>query len=184
MNYRAGRLTVINELGLEDYINGILSKEVNPDWPLESLKAQAVISRTYVLKNLRKHEKQGFDVCTETHCQVYGGVESEDKRTSAAVAATRAEVLVYKGELAQSLFHASCGGHTENPNCVWTWESDAPEYLKGVKDDFCADSPHQLWTSTVGAGFIGSKLIKSGYKVGSVKNITTSGRTAPAGPKN
>lgn len=175
VNLKNGKLTVINELGLEDYIDGILPKEVNPAWPADALKAQAVISRTYVLKNLRKHEKDGFDICTETHCQVYGGVESEDKRTSDAVEATRGEVLVYKGELAQSLFHASCGGHTENPNCVWTWESNAPEYLKGVKDKFCSNSPHQYWKNSMSAESIRAKLVKSGYGVGKITKIMMSG---------
>ena len=172
---RNKKLTVVNELGLEDYICGILPKEVNPDWPADALKAQAVISRTYVLKNLRKHDKEGFDICTETHCQVYGGVESEDPRTNAAVEATRGEVLVYKGELAQSLFHASCGGHTENPNCVWTWESATPEYLRGVKDKFCGNSPHQYWKNSVSAESLRTKLVKSGYSVGKITKITMSG---------
>jgi len=183
INCRDSKLTVINELGLEDYINGILPKEVNPAWPADALKAQAVISRTYVEKNLKKHEKNGFDVCTETHCQVYGGMESEDKRTSTAVEATRGEVLVYKGELAQSLFHASCGGHTENPNCVWTWEGRAPEYLRGVKDKFCKDSPHNYWKNSVSAEFIRARLVKSGYSVGAVSKITIAGRDSSGRPE-
>ena len=76
INSKEGKCTVINEIGLEDYLYGILPSEVNAGWNIEALKAQAVVSRTYVLKNLHKHEKDGFDVCTETHCQVYGGVES------------------------------------------------------------------------------------------------------------
>jgi stage II sporulation protein D len=183
VNTSGGKCTVINELGLEDYLNGILPSEVNAAWSPETLKAQAVISRTYVLRNLRKHEKDGFDVCTETHCQVYGGVEAEDPRTNSAVAASRSEVLVYKGELAQSLFHASCGGHTENPNCVWTWDSAAPEYLKGVKDKFCAESPHNYWKNTVTAETIKSRLARSGYNVGTIKKIKTSGRDNSGRPE-
>lgn len=171
-----GKLTVINEIGLEDYINGIIPREVNPEWPIESLKAQAVVSRTYVLRNLRRHGKDGFDVCTQTHCQVYGGLESEDPRSNAAVEATRAEVLVYDGKLAQTLFHASCGGHTENPNFVWAWNTEAPAYLKGCKDGFCENSPHQNWENVLKADFIGTRLRKAGYNVGTIKNISLSGR--------
>jgi stage II sporulation protein D len=141
------------------------------------------VSRTYVLKNLHKHEKDGFDVCTETHCQVYGGVESEDPRTNAAVEASRGQVLVYKGDLAQSYFHASCGGHTENPNCVWTWDSAAPEYLKGVKDKFCASSPHNYWKNSVRAETIRSRLVNAGYSVGAIAKIKMSGHDNSGRPE-
>ena len=60
---------IINELKLEDYLKGILPKETSASWNLETLKAQAVISRTYALKNIGRHYKQGFDVCSQVHCQ-------------------------------------------------------------------------------------------------------------------
>ena len=69
-----GRLTVINELGLDGYLYGILPQEVSPDWPLECLKAQAVASRTFALKNLRRHESDGYHLCARVHCQDYGGL--------------------------------------------------------------------------------------------------------------
>jgi len=72
------KITVINELGLDHYLYGILPKEVSWDWPKESLKAQAVISRTFALKNLKRHESEGFHFCSKVHCQVYGG--SDDIR--------------------------------------------------------------------------------------------------------
>lgn len=174
-----GKLTVVNELGLEDYLYGILPREASPSWPPESLKAQAVISRTYVLKNLRRHAKEGFDVCTQTHCQVYGGVESEDPRSNRAVDETRAEVLVYEGELAQTLFHAACGGHTEDPNNVWSWDRAAPAYLRGCKDKYCrVNNPHEDWHNTLKAELIETRLAKAGYKVGTIKSIKISGRSS------
>ncbi|MBN1823558.1 MAG: SpoIID/LytB domain-containing protein [Endomicrobiales bacterium] len=177
------KLNVINELGIEDYIYGILPREVNPSWPLESLKAQAVVSRTYALRNLRRHEKDGFDVCNKTHCQVYGGVESEDARSNKAVDKTRGEVLVYKGELAQALFHASCGGHTEDPKYVWTWTSDVPPYLRGRKDRYCCDSPHEHWENKIEASLIKSRLNKAGYPVGNLRSISFFGNDGSGRPK-
>jgi stage II sporulation protein D len=170
-----GKITVINELGIEDYLCGILPREVSPAWPLESLKAQAVVSRTYALRNLRRHDRAGFDLCTQTHCQVYGGVEAEDGRSNAAVEATRGVLLVYDGQMAQTLFHASCGGHTENPNNVWAWDSVAPCYLEGVKDKLCDNSPHHRWENKVGADYIRKRLQKSGYDVGSITKIRIAG---------
>lgn len=171
------KLTVINEIGIEDYLCGILPREVSPAWDIESLKAQAIVSRTYALKNLRRHESESFDLCTQTHCQVYGGIESEDERTNEAVKSTLGEVLVFEGELAQTLFHASCGGHTENPENVWSWESRAPKYLLGRKDAFCQDSPHNLWKNRLANSLIKERLNKSGYRVGNISKITLEGKS-------
>jgi stage II sporulation protein D len=170
------KLTVINELGLEDYICGILPKEANPSWPLESLKAQAVVSRTYVLKNMRRHEKNGFDVCNTDHCQVYGGAECEDPRSNKAVADTRGAVLMYNGQMAQTLFHASCGGCTENPNNVWAWDSETPPYLRGRKDTYCLNSPHQDWKSLVKEETIRKSLARAGFSVGAITSIKIDGK--------
>jgi len=88
-----GNLNVVNELGVEGYLYGVMAREVSPEWPLEALKAQAVVSRTYVMKNLGKHDREGFDLSATMTSQVYGGVESEDPRTSEAVNLTRGEVI-------------------------------------------------------------------------------------------
>ncbi|MFH1369241.1 MAG: SpoIID/LytB domain-containing protein [Elusimicrobiota bacterium] len=170
------KITVINELGLEDYISGILPREVSPKWPKESLKAQAVVSRTYAMKNLKRHGSESFDLCSETHCQVYGGMESEDPRTTKAVEDTRNEVLTYDGQLAQALFHACCAGHTENPNYVWIWNSNSPKYLRGRTDKFCAGSPHGYWKNRIDGEFIRKRLVKAKYDVGKIESIRISGR--------
>jgi len=169
------KLTAINELGIENYLYGILPREVNPKWNAEALKAQAVVSRTYALRNMRRHMKEGFDLCAQTHCQVYGGVESEDLRTTTAVNSTCSEVLTFDGALAQTLFHASCGGHTENPDFVWIWERKSPSYLSGRRDTFCADSPHNAWKNLLSPSLIRTRLTKAGYPVGEIKNISAAG---------
>jgi stage II sporulation protein D len=178
LSCKNGKLTVINELGLEDYIRGILPQEVNPAWHEEALKAQAVCSRTYALRNLRKHTKQGFDLCNKTHCQVFGGMESETERTNKAVDDTRGEVLTFNGELASTLFHACCSGHTENPNNVWAWEAEAPAYLKGRSDKFCSPSPYDNWKGKLETSVIMARLIKAGYNVGTIKKMRVSGKSS------
>jgi len=168
---------IINELKIEDYLKGILPKEANSSWNLETLKAQAVISRTYALKNLGRHSKEGYDICSKVHCQVYGGASCETKNCNKAVHDTEREVVLYNNELAQTFFHASCGGHTEDPKYVWQWKSATPSYLKGVKDSYCKDNPHKTWTTSFTEKEIREKLIKAGYKVGKIKKISTSGTT-------
>src|SRR3989339_195768 len=170
------KFNVINELGIQDYLCGILPREVNPEWGMEALKAQAVISRTYALRNMRRHDRDNFDLCTETHCQVYGGIESEKERTNLAVEKTRGEVLTFEGQLAQSLFHAACGGYTENPNYVWIWDSKPPKYLEGRRDKYCSQSPHNYWKGRIEGAKIKNRLIKAGYKLGDIKKISVDGR--------
>ena len=80
-----GGIHVINELGLDGYVYGILPKEVNPAWPLQALKAQAVASRTYALHNLHRHDAEGYHLCATVHCQVYGGLDGESPQTNRAV---------------------------------------------------------------------------------------------------
>lgn len=172
-----GKINVINELKIEDYLKGILPKEANASWNLETLKAQAVISRSYALKNLGKHSKEGYDVCSSVHCQVYGGASCEHKHCNKAIYDTAGEVIFYKDKIAQTLFHAACGGHTEDPKYVWQWKIQTPEYLKGRKDPYCKNNPHSNWTATVPELQIRQKLISSGYKIGKINKILTSGTT-------
>lgn len=171
------KLNIINEVYIEDYLKGILPKEANSTWPIEALKTQAVISRSYVLKNLKKHSKDGFDVCSTVHCQVYGGASTETKVCNEAVVQTEAEVVTYDNKIAQTLFHSSCGGHTEDPKYVWNWTTKTPPYLKGLKDKYCKENPNQNWTSAIKEQTIREKLTKAGYKVGKIKNIKTKGKT-------
>ncbi|MBU2567819.1 MAG: SpoIID/LytB domain-containing protein [Elusimicrobia bacterium] len=161
---RKGKLNVINELGIESYLAGVLPHEVNPAWDMEALKAQAVVSRTYAMSNLGKHKDDGHDLCNKVHCQVYAGAEGENSRTNRAVELTRGEVVTYKGNLISAVYHASCGGHTENPKYVWSWGGNVPEYLYGVRDRYCVASPHFRWTKDVKEDFIIKKMETADYK--------------------
>lgn len=171
------RLSFINELGLDDYIYGILPREVSPDWPIETLKAQAVISRTYALQNIGKHDKDNFDLCTSVHCQVYGSADSEDKRSNKAVDETKGEVITYNDKMANVFFHASCGGHTEDPQEVWNYGSEPPKYLMGHICKFCKDSPYSNWKNAISSEYIRKKLLGAGYDVGEIKKISRSSKT-------
>ncbi|MFA7073629.1 MAG: SpoIID/LytB domain-containing protein [Endomicrobiaceae bacterium] len=175
------KINVINELSVEDYIKGVLPKEADGGSNLETLKVQAVISRSYALKNLSRHAKDGFDVCSTVHCQVYGGAGCENKKCNRAVFETKGEIVIYNNEIAQTLFHANCGGFTEDPKYVWNWNSKTPEYLKGRKDKYCKDGPHAVWTSKIPEKTIREKLIKGGYRVGEIKSIKPYGKTKSKG---
>lgn len=172
------KINIINVLPVEDYIKGVLPKEASPGWHIESLKAQAAISRTYTLANFNKHSSQGFDMCSTTHCQVYGGAGVEAVSCNKAVSATKREVLTYNEKLAQTVFHANCGGHTEDPKYVWNWTASTPEYLKGVKCTYCSGAPHAAWEKGIDEKVIRDKL--AAYNVGKIRSIKVKNVT-PAG---
>jgi len=174
-----GSVNVINILPIEDYIRGVVPKEADLGWHEEALKAQAVISRTYTLANLGNHKDKGFDMCSETHCQVYGGAEAETAQTNAAVDATRCQVITFNGKFANALFHANCGGHTEDPKYVWG-TANTPEYLKGVKCDYCKDAPYSSWKQDLDESYIRKKLSAAGFDTGAIQSIKVNGVT-PAG---
>jgi len=142
---------ITRELPLEEYLVGVLRGEAATEAEFEALKAQAVISRTFALKNLGRHASEGYDFCSTTHCQrfVYS-----DKRAPTpgrrAVYETAGEVLRDEmGRIVDAYFHAACGGITANIKTLWG--VPAPPYLRGVRDDFCEPMPHRRWTQAIPA---------------------------------
>lgn len=141
-------VTVVNDVGIEDYLEGVLPFEMDPDWPLEALKAQAVVARSFAYANMGKFRKDGFDLTADTRSQMYKGVTAVNDNVRRAVRETRGEVLGWHGELLRVYYHACCGGRTENAAEAWGGDPKAtPPPLRGVKDPWCAASPHMRWTA-------------------------------------
>ncbi len=165
----AGRLTVVNVLDVDDYVQGILVHEANPDWPAEALKAQAVISRTYALRNRGRHGQDGYDLCAEPHCQVYGGRSSERDVTNRIVRETRGEAVLYQDEPITAVFHSCCGGHTEDADSVW--QGGGQPYLKAVRCRWCRDAPRFFWKADVKPEDVSRRLKAAGHDVGEVRSL-------------
>jgi stage II sporulation protein D len=129
---RAGALTVINILNVEDYLKGVVPNELSPQgFPeIEALKAQAVAARTYALRNLGQFAADGYDICATPRCQAYKGQGTEHPLSNRAVDETRGVVAIYRGATINALYTSTCGGHTEDAGNVFEGES-AP-YLRGV----------------------------------------------------
>lgn len=166
-----GKLDVINELDLEDYLKGVLPFEGNPQWPLESLKTQAVASRTFALTRMIERRGEEYDVHAGVFSQVYAGKQIENERTNEAVDATRGEVLLYKNKLFPAYFHSTCGGATTAADLVWPVKSHPA--LSGVECRFCGRSPHYKWEAKVTRAEIKEKLAKHGMPVQEVLGIKT-----------
>jgi len=136
-----GRLQVVNHVGVEAYLYGVVPDEMPPSWHLEALKAQAVAARTYALVSRRTGGT--FDLYSDTRSQVYGGVPSEEARASQAIDATAGKVVTYGGRLAWTFFHSTSGGRTAAIQHVWN-ASPLP-YLVSVPDPHDDLSPYHRW---------------------------------------
>lgn len=125
----SGSLTVVNVIGLEDYVRGVVPNELSPSYgTIEALKAQAVAARTYAVKNRNQFASEGFDLLPTTRSQVYGGLSTEHPLSTRAVDETRGMVATYKGEPINALYTSTCGGRTENVENIF---NEATPYLRG-----------------------------------------------------
>lgn len=145
-------IKVINHISLEQYIKGVLPNEVYPSWEPEALKAAAVATRTFTLKSISgKHSSHGFDLCTTTDCQVYGGLTKTADSTDKAVDETKGMVLYYDGRIAETLYHAISGGITESAAGAWGSNPKSYPYLTVVKTPFenYENIPRGMWHASV-----------------------------------
>jgi len=135
------RVNVVNSVGLERYLFGVVPDEMPPSWSTEALKAQAVAARSYAVVSRKKTGT--FDLYADTRSQVYGGVPSEDARTTAAIQATAGKVVKYNGAVAWTFFHSTSGGRTAAIQHVWN--ASALPYLVSVADPHDSLSPYHNW---------------------------------------
>ncbi len=169
-----GKLLVVNHLEIEDYVKGVLAHEVSNRWPMETLKSQAVATRSYAYVQIAANIKKDFDVTDDIYSQVYGGRTSERYRTGLAVDQTKGEILTFEGKVLPAYFHATCGGHTENSSELWPKQISPP--LRGVRCIYCQASPHYFWKRNASLRDIRSELIARGYSIGLIEDISITKR--------
>jgi stage II sporulation protein D len=171
-------VTVVNYVDLEQYLYSVIGGEMGARFPQEALKSQAVAARTYALYQRQKPASGYYDVGDTTRWQVYRGVSDESGATQAAVNATTAQVLTYKGQIIEAAFHACSGGHTENVEDVWV--QNLP-YLRAVPDFDLSVSPALAkdcqWSTTFTRSQISSRITG----VGLVRSIEGVESTKTAG---
>ena len=141
------RLKLINNVYIEHYIAGVVEAESGSKETFEYYKVQAIIARTYVLTNLNKYSKYGFNVCDRVNSQVYKGKSTRNPDIVRAVNATRGLVLVDSDiNLIQAVFHSNSGGQTVDSEDAW---SQPVGYLRSVPDTFSKDMPHYNWKTFI-----------------------------------
>jgi len=135
-------LRIINNVDIEKYVAGVVEAETGSKQTTEFYKVQAVACRTYVLRNIRRHIHEGFNVCDKEHCQVYYG-KCYNADILKAVENTNHFVIIDKElNFISAVFHSNCGGQTVNSEHVWSKPST---YLKSIKDTFCLKSKNAVW---------------------------------------
>ena len=170
---RDSEILIVNVLGIEKYLSSVVGAEMPTKWPIEALKAQAIASRTYALKQKGNNL---FDIDSTQRNQVYNGLESSTYKTIRAVKSTRSLVLTYKNKLINALFHSSSGGMTENSEDVW--KNEYP-YLTSVKD-FDEKNPKFRWQKN----FSNKELTNLFPKIGGLKDIEIISITSTGRVKN
>jgi stage II sporulation protein D len=189
-----GALNVVNELSLEAYVAGVVNAELGRRAPHEqaAVEAQAIVTRTYALKNRGRFASEGYDLRATVTDQAYGGVAVESDRGWDAVRSTSGRVVVYRGELVSTFFHSTCGYSTASPDEVFRFGQRLP-YLRPVSDrrqggHYCDISPNFRWTVEWDAATLAgilrrtvpSRLGVEGVTVDELRDVRVQ-RTGPSG---
>ena len=169
-------LQLINLLDLEKYIPGTVEAEGGSNAGIEYYKAQAVITRTFAVKNFTRHATQGFNLCDGVHCQSFKGKSHMNRLIYDAVSQTANKILADEsGNPIMTAYHANCGGITCSASMAWN--KDLP-YLTSVHDPFCDRSSQRDWTKSIPLADWNKYLSNNGIPVGSanLQAITITGR--------
>ncbi len=156
-NYN-GKLTVINDVDIENYLKGVIPSEMPTSWDVEAHKAQAIAARSYALANLGKRANKGYDLDDTPKDQAYGGASAENRGTTKAVNDTRGIVLTHNQKIISAFYTASAGGKTKTANAAWG--GNVP-YVRSVPsyDGHVGRKGHGVGMSQHGA----NNLAKQGY---------------------
>ena len=168
-------LVVVNELPLEEYLVGVLRAEASEKWPLETLRAQAIVARTYAAYHRTLAGNRPHHILASTAHQQYFGRVPMTSPIWGAVRETAGQVLLWEGELFPAFYHTESGGYTEDPRTVFA-ARNMPA-LKPVRCEFSAGSPHYYWSLDVRLADLSETLRRYEVGVGNVVSIEISERT-------
>jgi len=162
----AAGLMAINDVPLEEYLVGVVKAEAGDRMPIEMLKAQAIVARTYAAYQRQINAAKPYHIVASTANQQYVGRVSPESPAWTAVRETQGQVLIWNGYLFPAFYHTDSGGYTEDPRAVFA-ASNMPA-LKPVRVEFPSASPYQRWQLDMPLGEIGTRLLKGGVSVGTI----------------
>lgn len=140
-------LTLVNKVDMNNYLAGVVESEGGGGKELEYYKVQALMSRTYYLKYKNKHEKDGFQLCDQVHCQAYHSMMRFTPSITEAVRSTQGVIMLDDHDkLVDAYFHANCGGQTSQAEYVW---NNSVPYLNSFIDTFCIYTKQATWEKRI-----------------------------------
>ncbi|MDD4182595.1 MAG: SpoIID/LytB domain-containing protein, partial [Candidatus Omnitrophica bacterium] len=193
-------ITLINVLGIEEYLYGVLPSEIPANSSNDALRAQAVAARTLAFRSIKqqRHANSDFDVCADVHCQVYQGMSVEVSSTNRAVDETKGQIILYKSEPIEAIYHSNCGGclrrdvfggkeyyaqnfDSKKNGCLMS-SYEEENWFTTFPESFCAHSykSNYRWQRAYDEEDF---LIAFGYPLGDIVSITPSEKIACAAYK-
>lgn len=163
-----GNMNIINHVHMEEYLYGVVPREIPASSQHEALKAQAVVARSYAYVSMNNHINDGYNLCNTTHCQVYGGFDGEHPSTNQAVKDTYGDYVSFNGDIISTPYHSNSGGHTEDS--VKVWGGSFP-YLVGVSDEYSTNAPNSSWTMNITPREIQNQFASVGIDIGQILDI-------------
>ncbi len=195
---RNGFLSAVNAVDLESYLKGVVPAEILPSSPDAALRAQAIAARGESLAKFElRHQADPYNLCSEVHCQVYGGIGRETPRTSKAVDDTVKLVMRRQDHLVDAVYGACCGGHSEHNDMVWSsppdpalrgrpdgsgivspvTDANVAAFLADTGKGFCkTDGDKFRWTVTMTQDTLRKHLEVAGIRVGRIRRLEAAGR--------
>lgn len=172
----------VERVDLETYVTGVVAGEMKNDWPIEALKAQAILARTFVLRfcDTKESSYEGADISTDvSEAQAYAP-ENINEQVRTAVEQTKGEVMSYNGEYPNAWFFAHAGGKTELPSVALDWSGEDPEYLSVMDSPDSDDAPDDVedWEATFTLDEVKKACLASGLTIESVEKIEIGERGA------
>ena len=169
-------LAVVNVLGLDAYLYGVLASEVYPSWPAAALEAQAIVARSYAMWRMAQRREKAYDLVATSADQNYRGMANEDPRIRAAVDRTAGVVLLFHMRLFRCYYHSTCGGQTEAVENFFPEPPLLP--LSGVPCGYCKGSKFYRWRREFTARELADALRRAGYSVPTLQAIELGRRSA------
>jgi stage II sporulation protein D len=173
----AGVLVIVVTLPVENYVERVVASESGPGDSLESLKALAIVVRSFALHEAHGHAE--YDLCDSTHCQLlhWGGNGDHRGAAHAATLATAGETLWFHGQRALAYFGKDCGGRTASPDEIWPRAKHLP-YLPSQPDSFCMQNGAREWASQITRAELTAALAVHGVAQPGWQNLTVARRGA------
>ncbi len=166
--YIDNQLSIINNLGLEEYLYGVVPREMPSTFSYEALKAQAVAARSYAVTSVTRNKDKSFDLYDTVSSQVYGGFDAERDNVRKAVDETRGQILLSDGKVVNATYSSSNGGYTADANDVWGTKF---KYLISKEDKYSINEPNYNWNFEISANDLINGLKKQGINIKSINQI-------------